>query len=119
MPLPALLALAALWEVRTVQSSDLRAPFAAKADGFPQLVKSIEQATAERVTSRKNEHLVYFVLQSASVAAMLAPEGYFMHNEPTPEVEACGREAGLDVVQARTLRLGRFTDSFVIQRKVR
>jgi len=42
-----------------------------------------------------------------------------MHNEPTPAVEAYGGEAGLDVAQVRVLRLGRFTDSFVIQRKVR
>jgi hypothetical protein len=58
-------------------------------------------------------------LALTNVAAMLAPGGCFMHNELTTAVEAYGREAGLDVVQARVLRLGRSTDSFVIQRKVR
>ncbi len=68
--------------------------------------------------------LVYFdrrelLLALANIRAMLAPGGYFIHNETRPEVEAMSSALGFPPVQGGTVRLSTgprpLFDSFVIQ----
>jgi hypothetical protein len=61
-------------------------------------------------------------LALANIAAMLPPGGYFLHNEIRAEADELAAAAGLEPVQARTLRLtgGRkapLFDAFAIYRK--
>jgi SAM-dependent methyltransferase len=71
--------------------------------------------------------LVYFssdelALAVANIGAMLRPGGWFLHNELRPEVDELAAAAGLEAVQARTVRIaeGRTAplfDSFALYRK--
>jgi hypothetical protein len=61
-------------------------------------------------------------LALANIAAMLSPGGYFLHNEVRAEADELATAAGLEPVQARTLRVteGRkapLFDAFAIYRK--
>ncbi len=71
--------------------------------------------------------LVYFnagelALALANTSAMLVPGGYFLHNELRPELDELSAAAGLEPVQARTIRIteGRSAplfDAFALYRK--
>jgi hypothetical protein len=66
--------------------------------------------------------LVYFsadelALAHANIAAMLIPGGWLLHNEVRPEGDTIAADAGLDAVQARTVRVGALFDAVAIYRK--
>lgn len=63
-------------------------------------------------------------LALANIRAMLREGGWLVHNEARAEVETLGRAAGLEPVQARTVRLSRggekpLVDAFVLNRATR
>lgn len=66
--------------------------------------------------------LVYFnpdelALALANVGAMLGPGAWLLHNEVRAEVDPIAAEAGLEAVQARTVRVGSLFDAVAIYRK--
>lgn len=96
-----------------------------------EVARSIHAAKLNVLTSRWDGRydlaiatnvLVYFnseelALAHANIAAMLRPGGYFLHNEVRPEIDAIAADAGLEALQARTVRITDLFDAFAIYRK--